>query len=174
MQGKRYSNEEKRNILEFLKDHTYWETQNKFNVSQTTLARWSKELSTNTKSKLEEQLDPCLKMLKLIEGVRNVSLIGVGGLPIIPNREADWDEVRVAAMTAAIISLSERVGIECEHGDLQSTFINSAKGKIICVWAGKAAILTIAFNDNVDLKHIINHSFYYIDRIREIMGTLVH
>ena len=174
MQGKRYSNEEKQNILEFLKDHTYYETENKFNVSQTTLARWSKELSTNTEKKLGEQLDLYLKMLKLIEGVRNISIIGVGGYPIVFNPEADWDEMRVAAMTTAIISLSERVGIECEHGDLQSTIINSAKGKIICVWAGKAAILTIAFYDSVDLKHIINQSFYYIDRIREIIGTFVH
>ncbi len=174
MQGKRYSNEEKQKILEFLKDHTYWETENKFNVSQTTLARWSKEFSTNTKNKLLEQIEPCLKMLKLIEGVRNISLIGVGGYPIVFNPEADWDEMRIAAMTTAIISLSERVGIECEHGDLQSTIINSAKGKIICIWAGKAAILTIAFYDTVDLKHIINQSFYYIDRIREIIGTVVH
>ena len=58
--------------------------------------------------------------------------------------------------------------------DLQSTFVNSVKGKIICIWAGKAAILTIGFDDSVDLKHIINQSLYYIDRIREILGTYVH
>ena len=174
MQGKRYSNEKKQEILEYLKDHTYYETEKKFDVSQTTLARWSKELSTNTQKKILEQIEPCLKMLKLIEGVRNISLIGVGGYPIIFNPEADWDETRISAMTAAIVSLSERVGIECEHGDLQSTIINSAKGTIICIWAGKAAILTIAFYDTVDLKQIINQSFYYIDRIREIIGTYVH
>jgi len=77
MQGKRYSTEEKHEILEFLKDHTYWETENKFKVSQTTLARWSKEIATNTKNKLLEQIEPCLKMLKLIEGVKNISLIGM-------------------------------------------------------------------------------------------------
>jgi len=187
MQGKRYSNEEKQNILGYLKNHTYWETQNKFKVSQTTLARWSKKFSTNIKTKLEEQLDPCLKMLKLIEGVRSVSIIGVGGQPIAFNMEkriskypgseslSDEDqENRVAAMTAAIVSLGERVGIECGHGHLESSFINSAKGTIICIWAGKAAILTIEFDDSVDLKHIINHSFYYINRIREIIGTFVH
>ncbi|MHA2009476.1 MAG: roadblock/LC7 domain-containing protein [Promethearchaeota archaeon] len=174
MQGKRYSKEEKRSILEFLKDHTYWETENKFKVSQTTLARWSKEVSTNTKTKLLEQIEPCLRMLKLIEGVKNLSLIGVGGYPIVLNPEVDWDEERIGAMTAAIVSLSERVGIECKHGALQSAIVNSARGKIICVWAGKAAILTIAFDDSVDLQHIVNKSFYYIDRIREIMGTYVH
>ncbi|MHA2038578.1 MAG: roadblock/LC7 domain-containing protein [Candidatus Hodarchaeales archaeon] len=174
MQGKRYSNEKKQEILEFLKEHTYYETENRFNVSQTTLARWSKELSTNTQKKLLSKIEPCLKMLKLIEGVRNISLIGVGGYPIVFNPESNWDETRIGAMTAAIVSLSERVGIECEHGGLKSTIIDSTKGIIICIGAGKAAILTIAFYDTVDLKHIINHSFYYIDRIREIIGTLVH
>ncbi len=113
MQGKRYSNEEKQIILEFLKDHTYEETQNKFKVSQTTLARWSKEDSTNTKSKLEEQIGPCLKMLKLIEGVQNISLLSYDAfLPIsfiLEGPNGGWDQRRFAALTSAIISLSERV-----------------------------------------------------------------
>ena len=37
----------------------------------------------------------------------------------------------------------------------------------------KKTILTIEFDDSVDLNHIINQSFYYIDIIREIIGTLV-
>jgi len=177
MQGKRYSNEEKQKILEFLKDHTYEETQNEFQVSQTTLARWSKEDSTNTKNKLREQIDPCLKMLKLIKGVKNISLLSYDAfLPIsfiLEGPQGGWDQRRIAAMTSAIISLSERVGLEVIHGDLQSTIFNFAKGKILCIWAGKKAVLTIEFDDSVDLKHIINQSFYYIDRIREIIGTFV-
>jgi predicted regulator of Ras-like GTPase activity (Roadblock/LC7/MglB family) len=174
MQGKRYSKEEKQKILDFLKNHTYEETQNEFKVSQTTLARWSKESNTNIKSKLEEQLDPCLKMLKLIEGVKNICLISAEGLPIACDLEGGKDKMTFAAMTAAITSLSERVGLQYGHGYLESTIINSIKGKIIILVAGRNAFLTIEFDDSVDLKHIINTSFYYIDRIREIIGTYVH
>ncbi len=177
MQGKRYSREEKQKILEYLKNHTYEETQNEFKVSQTTLARWSKKDYTKTKTQFEEKIDSCLNMLKLIEGVQNISLLSYDAfIPIafkLEGPRGGWDQSRVAAMTKAIISLSERVGIEVEHGDLQSTIISSAKGIIICIWAGKKAVLTIEFDDSVDLKHIVNHSFYFIDRIREIIGTFV-
>ncbi|MCP4762823.1 MAG: helix-turn-helix domain-containing protein [archaeon] len=43
--GRRYSREEKRKILLFLEENTYKKTSERFNISETTLARWRKILT---------------------------------------------------------------------------------------------------------------------------------
>src|SRR5512137_2496113 len=45
--GNRYSDKEKHDILIYLENHTYKETCDKFSISETTLARWRKTLSSS-------------------------------------------------------------------------------------------------------------------------------
>ena len=46
--GKRYTREEKDEIMEYRQTHTYRETADKYNVSQMTLARWSRRYKPGT------------------------------------------------------------------------------------------------------------------------------
>ncbi len=47
--GRRYSFKEKKDILDFLENHTYKDTSEKFNISETTLSRWRNEIKSGSK-----------------------------------------------------------------------------------------------------------------------------
>jgi hypothetical protein len=47
--GRRYSFKEKKDILDYLEKHTYKDTSEKFNISETTLSRWRKEIKSGSK-----------------------------------------------------------------------------------------------------------------------------
>ena len=46
--GKRYSKEEKEEIMQYRQNHTYRETVDKYNISQMTLARWARKRKNKT------------------------------------------------------------------------------------------------------------------------------
>jgi Leucine-rich repeat (LRR) protein/transposase-like protein len=47
--GRRYSFKEKKDILDYLEKHTYKDTSEKFNISETTLSRWRNEIKSGSK-----------------------------------------------------------------------------------------------------------------------------
>jgi len=76
--GKRYSKEEKEEIMHYRLNHTYRETADKYSVSQMTLARWSRKYKIEGITGDRYTGDPAyktfLEVLKYLEGVRSVAL----------------------------------------------------------------------------------------------------
>ncbi len=92
-----------------------------------------------------ETLDDILKrLLASIPEVKAASIVSVEGLPIASALPRNVDETRVAAMTAAMLSLGERAAQELEKGELEQVFVRGTDGYIIVIGAGSNAVLTIS------------------------------
>ena len=99
-------------------------------------------------------LEEILKELESsIPEIEAAAIVSAEGLPIASALPRDVDETRVAAMTAAMLSLGERAAFELGKGELEQVFIRGQKGYIISMAAGeeKNVVLTVSATENVKL-----------------------
>jgi hypothetical protein len=75
--------------------------------------------------------------------VQGAALVSPDGLPISSVLSADMDEERTAAMSAAMLSLGERIGQELNRGVIERIFVEGEKGYSILVGCGTEAVLLI-------------------------------
>jgi len=100
----------------------------------------------------QETLDDILKkLLASIPEVKAASIVSVEGLPIASALPRNVDETRVAAMTAAMLSLGERAAQEFEKGDMEQVFVRGVDGYIFVMGAGPNAVLTVSATKDVKL-----------------------
>ena len=100
----------------------------------------------------EETLDDILKnLLASISEIKGASIVSVEGLPIASALPQDVDETRIAAMTAAILSLGERAAHDLDKGDLEQIYIRGTKGYLLTMSAGMNAVLTVSTTKDIKL-----------------------
>ncbi|MFQ6125606.1 MAG: roadblock/LC7 domain-containing protein [Candidatus Heimdallarchaeota archaeon] len=99
-------------------------------------------------NKLREILDDLDATVPAIEAV---AVVSIEGLPIESKLPPNIDETRVAAMTAAMLSLGERASLEVGRGELERIFVESKDGVIILMDAGPNAVLFVSAKKNVKL-----------------------
>jgi len=71
------------------------------------------------------------------------AVVSVDGLVIASNLPADVEEDRVSAMSAAMLSLGERIASELRRGALDQVYIKGDNGYIILSAVGEEAVLTV-------------------------------
>jgi predicted regulator of Ras-like GTPase activity (Roadblock/LC7/MglB family) len=75
-----------------------------------------------------------------IEGAALVSPDGLTLTSVLPSY---MDEERTAAMSAAMLSLGERIGQELARGNIERILIQGEKGYSILIGCGKDAVLLV-------------------------------
>jgi predicted regulator of Ras-like GTPase activity (Roadblock/LC7/MglB family) len=70
------------------------------------------------------------------------ALVSVDGLIIASDLAADVEEDRVSAMSAAMLSLGERISGELGRGLLDQVYIRGDNGYVILMSVGEEAVLT--------------------------------
>ena len=94
------------------------------------------------KSKVEE----LTSLLKDLEGttpdIEASAVVSVDGLMIASALPRDVEEDRVAAMSAAMLSLGERTAKELARGDLSEVYVRGQNGYVLLMSAGENAVLT--------------------------------
>lgn len=70
------------------------------------------------------------------------AVVSVDGLIMASSLPADIEEDRVSAMSAAMLSLGERIAQELNRGVLDQIYIRGSKGFIILMSVGEEAVLT--------------------------------
>ena len=99
-----------------------------------------------------ETLDDILKkLLAAIPEVKAAAIVSVEGLPIASALPQGVDETRIAAMTAALLSLAERAVIEMDKGDFIQLFVKGTDGYLLVLSAGMNAVLTVSTTKDVRL-----------------------
>lgn len=78
--------------------------------------------------------------------IQGAALVSPDGLPISSVLSADMDEERTAAMSAAMLSLGERIGQELSRGVIERIFVEGEKGYSILIGCGTEAVLLILAN----------------------------
>jgi predicted regulator of Ras-like GTPase activity (Roadblock/LC7/MglB family) len=70
------------------------------------------------------------------------AIVSVDGLIMASALPADVEEDRVSAMSAAMLSLGERIAEELGRGGLNQVYIKGSNGFIVLTSVGKEAVLT--------------------------------
>jgi predicted regulator of Ras-like GTPase activity (Roadblock/LC7/MglB family) len=101
---------------------------------------------------LSENIAELTDLLRQMEAInpdiQGSAIVSVQGLPICSALARDVNDGIVSAMSAAILSVSERAVEELARGDLKRILIEGVEGIIILSKAGENAILcTLAKSD---------------------------
>jgi predicted regulator of Ras-like GTPase activity (Roadblock/LC7/MglB family) len=88
------------------------------------------------------RLDRILReLLQQTPGVEAAAVVSFDGLPMASALPAGMDEDRVAAMSAALLSLAERAAQGLGRGDLSQVYIEGENGTVFLVSAQDEAVL---------------------------------
>jgi len=71
------------------------------------------------------------------------AVVSVDGLIMASSLPAGVDEDRISAMSAAMLSLGDRIASELKRGDLEQVHIKGSEGIIVLRAIGEDAVLTV-------------------------------
>jgi predicted regulator of Ras-like GTPase activity (Roadblock/LC7/MglB family) len=131
--------------------------------------RLSNDLETASGEK-GGSLEQVLKDLEAsVPEVEAAIIVSVEGLPIASALPAEVDETKIAAMTAAMLSLGERASSELGKGEIEQIFVKGKDGYIIAMGAGSNAVLTISARKDVKLGLVFLDMKRAADRVAELI-----
>lgn len=79
------------------------------------------------------------------------AMVSVDGLIMASALPADVEEDRVSAMSAAMLSLGERIANELGRGTLNQVYIRGDSGYVILMSVGEEAVLTALVRESAKL-----------------------
>ncbi len=79
------------------------------------------------------------------------AVVSVDGLIMASALPADVEEDRVSAMSAAMLSLGERIASELRRGTLQQVYVRGDRGYVILSSIGEEAVLTVLAREKAKL-----------------------
>ena len=99
-----------------------------------------------------EEMVKLLKELQMTTpDIEASAIVSVDGLIIASALPADVEEDRVSAMSAAMLSLGERIAGELGRGVLDQVYVRGARGYVILSAVGEEAVLTVLARQDAKL-----------------------
>lgn len=94
------------------------------------------------KSRSEQMVERLRAMQAAAPEIEASAVVSVDGLIMASSLPADVEEDRVSAMSAAMLSLGERISGELGRGGLEQVYIKGDNGFIVLTSVGQEAVLT--------------------------------
>jgi len=94
------------------------------------------------KSRTERMVDRLREMQVSTPDIEASAVVSVDGLIMASSLPANVEEDRVSAMSAAMLSLGERIAGELGRGMLDQVYIRGDNGYVILTAVGEEAVLT--------------------------------
>jgi predicted regulator of Ras-like GTPase activity (Roadblock/LC7/MglB family) len=95
------------------------------------------------KSRTDQMVDILRDLQASTPDVEASAVVSVDGLTMASALPASVEEDRVAAMSAAMLSLGERISSELGRGKLDQVYIKGQTGFVILMAVGTEAVLTV-------------------------------
>ena len=95
------------------------------------------------------------KLLVANPEVKAAAIISAEGLPIASVLPKSVDETKISAMTATLLSLSERAIIDMGKGNFHQLDIKGSEGNLLVMQAGLSAVLTVSTTNDIKLGLIL-------------------
>jgi len=83
------------------------------------------------------------------------AVVSIDGLIIASALPDGVEEDRVSAMSAAMLSLGERIAREFSRGSIEQVFVKGERGYIVLMAVGEDAVLTILVREDAKLGLIL-------------------
>lgn len=122
-----------------------------------------------SKSRTELMQDRLRDMQVSSPDIEASAVVSVDGLPIATLLPREVEEDRVSAMSAAMLSLGERIASELGRGSLNEVYIKGEKGYVILQSVGAEAVLTVLAREGAKMGLV----FLDMRRAAEDLAKLV-
>ena len=123
------------------------------------------------KSSLEDLLK---EIMDNVDGVKAAQLSADTGQPLASVLPSSTDDMRLAAMTAALCSLSECAIGEMGLGKFEQSYIQGKKGYLLILHAGEDQVLTVSTTKEVKLGPILYKHYKHLEDGDEIVSSSAH
>lgn len=104
-----------------------------------------------TKSRTELMVERLRDLQASSPDVEASAVVSVDGLTMASALPTDVEEDRVSAMSAAMLSLGERIAGELGRGSLDQVYIKGENGYVILTSVGTEAVLTVLAREQAKL-----------------------
>ena len=104
-----------------------------------------------TRSRTDQMVARLRDMQAASPDIEASAVVSVDGLIMASALPADVEEDRVSAMSAAMLSLGERISMELGRGSLEQVYIKGGNGYVILTAVGTEAVLTALAREQAKL-----------------------
>lgn len=104
-----------------------------------------------TRSRTEMLVGRLREMQVACPEIEASAVVSVDGLIMASALPAEVEEDRVSAMSAAMLSLGERIATELGRGSLDQVYIHGGSGYVLVTAVGQEAVLTALARENAKL-----------------------
>lgn len=103
--------------------------------------------------------------------VEAAAVVSADGLPMASALPAHVEEDRLAAMSAALLTLGERAADNLGKGELAQVFVEGSNGHVILMSAGTNAVLVAVTSKGAKAGLILFEMRKAADRVRSVMDS---
>ena len=122
-----------------------------------------------SKSRTQQMVDRLRELQASSPDIEASAVVSVDGLSIASALPQGVEEDRVSAMSAAMLSLGERIASELGRGTLEQVYIKGEKGYVVLMSVGEEAVLTALAREQAKLGLI----FLDMRRAAEDLAKLI-
>jgi predicted regulator of Ras-like GTPase activity (Roadblock/LC7/MglB family) len=123
-----------------------------------------------TRSRTELMVDRLREMQAASPDIEASAVVSVDGLIMASALPADVEEDRVSAMSAAMLSLGERISGELGRGGLDQVYIRGDGGYVLLTAIGIEAVLTALARENAKLGLIFLEMRRAAEHLEKVVG----
>ena len=103
------------------------------------------------KTRTDQMVDRLRNLQGSTPDVEASAVVSVDGLIMASSLPAGVEEDRVSAMSAAMLSLGERIAGELGRGSVEQVYVKGEKGFVILMSVGEEAVLTALAREQAKL-----------------------
>jgi uncharacterized protein len=104
-----------------------------------------------SKSRTQQMVDRLRELQASSPDIEASAVVSVDGLSIASALPQGVEEDRVSAMSAAMLSLGERIAGELGRGSVEQVYVKGEKGFVILMSVGEEAVLTALAREQAKL-----------------------
>ena len=124
-----------------------------------------------TKSRSQQIVELLRDMQASSPDIEASAVVSVDGLTIASALPQSVEEDRVAAMSAAMLSLGERIASELGRGSLEQVYIKGATGYVVLMSVGNEAVLTALARENAKLGLLLLDMRRTVDTLSGLLSN---
>ena len=95
-----------------------------------------------SKTRTQQMVDILRELQASSPDIEASAVVSVDGLSIASALPREVEEDRVSAMSAAMLSLGERISTELARGRLEQVYVKGERGFVVLMSVGQEAVLT--------------------------------
>jgi predicted regulator of Ras-like GTPase activity (Roadblock/LC7/MglB family) len=123
-----------------------------------------------TKNRAEMMVERLRNMQAAAPDIEASAVVSVDGLIMASALQQGVEEDRVSAMSAAMLSLGERISTELGRKGLEQVSIKGDKGSIVLTSIGEEAVLTVLSRQDAKLGMILLEMRRAAEDISKLVG----